>query len=55
MEAIAQALQALPAHFAGVAPTEAAAKRAFQAASQLLKLAKGRKDFDGDQSHRLER
>lgn len=56
MEAISQALEALPAHFAGVAPSRAAAEQAFQAAFELMSLVAERQPgFDAGQSRRLER
>ena len=55
MATIWQLLEALPAHLAGVAPSQAAAESACQAAEQLLVLAKTQQGFDAEQSRRLER
>lgn len=50
-----QLLEALPAHFAGVAPSAAAARQACDAAAQLLGLVNSQRGVDWEQSRRLER
>ena len=55
MASIWQLLEALPAHFARVARSDAAAQQAWQAAGQLLKLAIDQRSSGGQQNKILER